>query len=232
MMIKVVGSGSKGNAYIIDTPEGIVIVELGMPYKTIMKAINFDLKKVLFCLVSHSHADHSRSINDFTKMGIDVYSHAETFAKLGVESHRAKPIEDRKQFSVGGFSVIAWPTKHDDVFPLGFLIYHPAIGKVLFATDTYYIDYLFPEIGVLMIECNYSKDILNRAVAGHGISPSVANRLLYSHFSLERVLQYIKSMDRTVLRKIYLMHLSNNNSDADLFQSTVQGAFGIPVEIC
>ena len=57
--LKIVGSSSSGNAYILDCGSEQLILELGVSWKEILKALNFDLSKVRACLVTHSHQDHS-----------------------------------------------------------------------------------------------------------------------------------------------------------------------------
>lgn len=53
--IRVSGTGSSGNCYIIETPDDILIVELGIRFRDILKTINFGegIRKVRGCLVSH-----------------------------------------------------------------------------------------------------------------------------------------------------------------------------------
>lgn len=53
--LKVLGSSSSGNCYIIECCEESLILELGLPFKEIIKGIEYDLKKVRACLVSHHH---------------------------------------------------------------------------------------------------------------------------------------------------------------------------------
>ena len=53
--IRVSGTGSSGNCYIIETPDDILIVELGIKFRDILKTINFGegIRKVRGCLASH-----------------------------------------------------------------------------------------------------------------------------------------------------------------------------------
>lgn len=53
--IRVAGTGSSGNCYVIETPDDILIVELGIRFRDILKTINFGegIRKVRGCLVSH-----------------------------------------------------------------------------------------------------------------------------------------------------------------------------------
>jgi phosphoribosyl 1,2-cyclic phosphodiesterase len=55
MKLKVLASGSKGNCYLLSTPTGILLIEAGIPWKQIQKGLNFDLREVVACLISHEH---------------------------------------------------------------------------------------------------------------------------------------------------------------------------------
>ena len=57
-MIKVVATGSRGNFYIVETKDEILLLECGIQIKDIKKSLNFDLSKVKGCLLTHSHNDH------------------------------------------------------------------------------------------------------------------------------------------------------------------------------
>lgn len=53
--IRIAGTGSSGNCYVIETPDDILIVELGIKFRDILKTINFGegIRKVRGCMVSH-----------------------------------------------------------------------------------------------------------------------------------------------------------------------------------
>ena len=51
--IRVISSGSCGNAYILECENEILILELGISWKDIVKALNFDLSKIVACVVTH-----------------------------------------------------------------------------------------------------------------------------------------------------------------------------------
>ena len=55
MKLKVLASGSKGNCYILESPTGVLLIEAGIPWKEILKGLDFNLKGVVGCLISHEH---------------------------------------------------------------------------------------------------------------------------------------------------------------------------------
>ena len=143
MELQVLSSSSKGNCYILHDESQALIIEAGVRFKEIEQALNFRLDHVVGCIVSHSHADHSKAIPDLMQYGIDVYSSMGTFGALGIEGHRANPVTPLVPFYVGKFTILPFPVEHDCEEPFGYLIHHRDTGKILFCTDTGYLKYTF-----------------------------------------------------------------------------------------
>ena len=73
MELKVLATGSKGNCYILtSSKKEKLIIECGIGIKKILEGLEFDLNGVCGCLVTHEHKDHSKSIKDIAKRGIEV----------------------------------------------------------------------------------------------------------------------------------------------------------------
>ena len=216
MKLKVLGSSSHGNCYILSTPTGSLILDVGLQWRVIQKGLGFDLSKVVGVVLSHEHKDHSKAVPDLLKAGIDLYLSKQTKQAVGAnESHRAITIEPLKQFTAGNFTVLGFPTEHDCEGSLGFLIQHKPTGeKLLFLTDSFYCKYKFKGLNYIMIECNYIKETLDANIEAGLINEAMKPRLLQSHFSLENVKKFLQANDLSQCRKIVLLHLSYSNSDA------------------
>ncbi|MDD7793670.1 MBL fold metallo-hydrolase [Clostridium sp. 'White wine YQ'] len=237
MKLKVLGSGSSGNCYLLQNNEETLIIECGLQYKTILKGLDFNLSNVVGCLITHEHKDHSKAIRELLKDGIDVYTSLGTTRAIlkeceAIETyHRLHFIKSENQFKVGRFTVLPFSTKHDAVEPLGFLIQHEKLGKLLFITDSYYCEYKFKNINHILIECNYSQDILEENLDNEIIHPVLRDRLIKSHFSLENVKEFLKANDLSVVNNVVLIHLSDSNSNAREFKSQIERLTGKPVYI-
>ncbi|MCC0744933.1 MBL fold metallo-hydrolase [Clostridioides sp. ZZV14-6044] len=227
MKIKVLGSSSKGNCYLLQLENETLILECGVSYKEILKGLDFNLERVVGCLVTHEHKDHSKSIVELTNNGIDVYSSKGTLEALKIENHRTKIIESEKLFKVGNFKTMPFRTKHDAVEPIGFLINHKEIGDLLFITDSYYCEYNFKNLNHIMIECNYSKDLLD----SNKDKIYLRNRIVKSHFELSNVINFLNANDLSNIKTITLLHLSEENSNKDLFIKEIEKSLGIPVMV-
>lgn len=229
--IKTIASGSSGNAYLIDDGRSRLLLECGIRYKDIQIALNFDTKDIIGCLISHEHKDHTKGLKDVLRAGIDCYMSKGTAEAEGIEHHRVKVIENKKQFRIGSWRVKPFDVEHDAAEPFGFLLQSDSGGKLLFATDTYYVKYRFSGLTHIMIECNFSIEILDSNIAAGYVQPFLKRRLLQSHFSLENVIEFLKANDLSNLQEVHLLHLSSGNSDEIEFKRKVQEVTGKPVYI-
>ncbi len=222
MKLTVVGTGSKGNCYVIQNDNEALIIECGVRFTEVKKALGFNIKKVVGALVSHCHLDHSKYLADFVAAGIDVYSNAHTFNRDSISySHRFNVVQQGKSFKVGGFRVMPFDLKHD-VPCLGFLIEHPETGKFCFITDSYYCEYRFKGLQNIIVEANYCETILNQRLAD-GDEPSfLRDRVLQSHMSLQTCKDFILANDISQVVNIVLIHLSDRNSNAKRFEKEIK----------
>lgn len=222
MKLMILGSSSKGNCYLLIGKEETLIIEAGINIKEVKKALEFDLKSVVGCLITHEHGDHSKYIKEYIDAGIDIYASKGTFDALKIESHhRLKTVISENKYNIKGFTIMPFDTKHDCIEPLGYLIRHNEIGTILFATDTYYLEYKFSGLNHVLIECNYSLDILNKNVEKGYIHPIQKKRVMRSHFGLENVKEFLRVNDLSHVYNIILLHLSDSNSNAKKFKKQI-----------
>jgi phosphoribosyl 1,2-cyclic phosphodiesterase len=113
---------------------------------------------------------------------------------------------------------------HDAPESLGYVVSsNKDSDKLLFCTDTFYLKYRVSGLSIIAIECNYSI----QDVTAHERLP----RLITSHMSLEHLIDMLKANDLSNVKQIYLLHLSEDNSDAERFKLEVQKATGAEVYV-
>ena len=223
--LKVLGSSSKGNCYLLLLGNETLIIEAGITYKEILKGLDFEIGNVVGCLVTHEHKDHSKAVKDLIENGIDVYSSEGTFKELKVKSYRAKVIKAMKWQRIGNFNILPFQVKHDAKEPLGFLIKHQDIGGLLFITDTCYCEYVFKNVNHILVECNFIKEILDE----NSITNSLRNRIVETHFELGNVAAFLEASDLSKVKNIMLLHMSNENSDRKIIREKIEGVSGLPI---
>lgn len=233
MQIDVLASSSSGNAYIVSDGVNSILLEAGIPYKELQMKSNFKVNEVIACIVSHSHLDHSKAIKDLVGAAIDVYALPETLSAMNVsEHHRTHSVVPGETIEIGTFRVMP-VTMYHDCPCVGYMIYSEQTKeRLFFATDTYKITINPQSIDYLILEINYQKEIVNRLVNDGLMEASVRARLLFSHYELSKALNWLKQIDKSRLKRIYVAHLSNGHSNADEIKKAVMSATGIPTTIC
>lgn len=227
-MIKIttIATGSTGNCYHITDGETSLLLEAGISYRNIQKALNFKTSDIAGVLISHEHQDHCKAVKDVARAGLNIYMSAGTKDALSINHHRIKTVQNQKPFTLGTWTILPFDVEHDVSEPYGFLLANKVGDKLLFATDTYYIRYRFPGLTHIMVECNYSLSILNENIASGRVHKDMKGRLLQSHFSLENVKEFMKANDLSKVQEIHLLHLSDSNSDEELFKREIQELTG------
>ena len=231
MEIRCLASSSAGNAYILDDGSAPLLIEAGIKFKSIQQALGFKVCGLAGCLISHSHGDHSKSTKDMMQAGVDCYVSAETAEALGLTSHRIKMVTPLERFSVGAWTVLPFDTVHDAAGSLGFLLAHRGGEKVLFLTDSAYCKYRFYGLTHILIECNYSLEILRQNVAAGTLDLATKNRIVRTHFGLENVKEFLKANDLSRVEEIWLIHLSSDNAHEAEFKREIQALTGKPTYI-
>lgn len=229
MIFAPLASSSHGNAYVVSDGNIHILLECGIPFRRLQRALGFHLGDIMACFVSHEHKDHARSYMELIKSGIPVYASAGTADALDCDLIRT--MEERQEVSIGTLDVMPFATFHDAAEPFGFLIRSRADGdKLMFATDTVNLAYSFPGVNIVALECNYSDEILSRATR---LPEKVRHRIRNSHMEIGRTCDFLRQADRSYMRTVYLLHLSDACSNAGLFQDLVERVCpGIEVIVC
>jgi phosphoribosyl 1,2-cyclic phosphodiesterase len=229
--IQTLATGSKGNCYYITDGHTPLLLECGIRFKDIQSKLNFKTSDISACLITHEHKDHCSGMNEVLKAGIDCYMSPGTVRAIGINHHRIHSVPVKLPFKIGTWTILPFDVQHDVSEPFGFLLANNAGDKLLFATDTYYIKYRFQGLTHLMLECNYCTDVLNQNVSSGRVHKSMKRRVMKSHFSLENVLDFFKANDLSKLQEIWLLHLSDSNSDEQLIRDEIAKVTGKMIHI-
>ena len=231
MKLTVLGSSSSGNSYILEASDGVLIIECGLPLIEVKKSLDFNIGRIAGAIVTHQHGDHSKFIAEYLKSAIRVCALKEVFDAHNLKQRIfCKTIEPMHGYRIGTFKVFAVPVEHD-VPCVGFVIEHEEMGKMLFVTDTMMFEYRIENLSHILIEANYSDEILDYNIE-NGITPaSMRPRLLQSHMEIKTTENILLSSNLDSVNEIVLIHLSNNNSDTEQFKQRIMQKTGKPVII-
>lgn len=159
--------------------------------------------------------------------GITVYGNADVAEFYeGVQE-----IAALREYTVGTFRILPFEAEHD-VPCYGYQVTSTKTDeKLVYITDSAYVRYTFTGLTHIMIEANYDEDIMLSNVRDEKIPFSLAERVAGTHMSIDTLIDLLRANDMTKVRQIYLLHLSDNNSDAEAFKKMVQQETGVEVYI-
>lgn len=231
MFLKIISTGSVGNSYVLESDNEALLIELGVNFNLIKQSVNYNLSKISGAIISHCHLDHAKGMKQALDNGIECYSSQGTFQSLNIKHHNAKIIKSKQAFQIGNFKILPFNVHHDVNEPLGFFIDHEETGRVLFVTDTTYIDYTFPNLNNIIIEANYCEEIIKDKLGNTWQGEFLKNRILKSHMSLNTCRDTLLANDLSQVQKIVLIHLSDSNSDERKFKKVIEEATGKIVHV-
>ena len=217
--LQVVGTGSRqGNTYLLKTSAQTLILDLGCKWKDIFEMLNYEINDVVGAIVTHIHSDHSKSIPNALKYQLPVYS-----CRVVSDNFTGViPLQPGKKYRIGKFVVHPFHVKHN-VECYSYLIENEEIGRMLFVTDCVNFPYSLSNLNTMLIEANYSNDIIvNRICEGYDISSHNEH-----HMEINETIDCIKRNFNSELNHVILCHLSDGQSDEKKFQQMVYDEIGL-----
>lgn len=244
-------SSSSGNAYVMAFPNHrSILVECGLPYSDLIRKFienKIQISDIGSCLITHNHNDHSQSKTELLERNIDVWANNTT---LNVVDHRkAHIVESTKVYEImPDIFVKPFDVQHDTP-SLGFMIYDKISKKtIMFINDTKTFDTsLIKEVPIdyLFIECNHVRKQLEsilKSVIEHAQGNEddpIARSKIYKftrqahyHLSLAGAKKVIRELNKTQLKSIFLMHLSDDIANEYVMKMEIEKVFKIPTYVC
>lgn len=222
MRVCVLGSGSSGNAILVEGPRGYVLVDAGFSWREIKvraKRAGFELGGIDALVLTHEHADHIRGLRTLYRRGTTIVASPGTLAALGHRFRRAIPLDGEVELS--GLRIAPFPVPHDAAAPRG-LVLRNGETRLGIATDLGEVTDLVLEklagCNALVFEANHDLEMLLS-----GPYPwSLKLRILgpFGHLSNDAAGEALAGLSEGA-GAIFLAHLSQENNRPDLALETV-----------
>lgn len=211
MHLKCLGSSSAGNCYLLTSDSGeTLILDCGVPISEIKKGLDWNIKNVVGCIVTHRHGDHSKSVEDLINMGIPVFR---PYKPLIMNQFLSNSYFTVRIFDLttidGSWTHTDANGEHCPIY--GFLITHPEMGRMIYITDCELIKWKFKGINHILLGVNYDKDLIYRDNTGK------ANHVFRGHLSIDTACDFVKTNYSDSLQNVIMCHLSSENADKDSF---------------
>jgi phosphoribosyl 1,2-cyclic phosphodiesterase len=234
---QVIASSSAGCAYRVSGGGASrpLLIDCGLSFPKLQKALDYKVTDLAGCLISHSHLDHCKAANSLAKFGVDIWSSEETIGSInkdGTYSRRYHSMRPGMWYAIGDWQVLAFDAVHDKDGTFGFIVGSPAGERLLYLTDTCYCPKRFDGLTHIAVEANHSMAIMRANVAAGKLDLDRFDRTAHTHMSIERLLEMLKANDLSRVQRIWLLHLSALNSNAEEFKAIVEETTGIPTTVC
>lgn len=226
MKITVLGSGSKGNATLLDFGNKKILIDIGFSYRTLkekLENINVNPKDIDYIFITHNHSDHIIGLKTFlNKHKPELYISERLALSLfnNVAYERLNYYSD--EILLDDIFIKVINTSHDAIDSKGFVIERNETS-VVYITDTGYIhqrNLMFIENkSIYIIESNHDTEMLRK-----GRYPDYLQRRILSnvgHLSNDLCGSYLSKLIGPNTKKIILAHLSEENNTPELAKETV-----------
>lgn len=223
------GSGSRGNALVVESGGRCLLLDCGFGPRALvkrLKVIGVDPESIEALVITHEHQDHAEGAERAQhKWRWPVFASAGTLAALPeIEARWRRPVVPGKTANTGTFQLDAVAVPHDAASPLAYAVTATATGaRVGVAHDLGAVPAalpaLFARCDALCIEANHDREMLRTGP----YSPSLQARIRggRGHLNNEESGAFIASLAHRGLREVVLLHLSENNNTPALAESTV-----------
>ncbi len=217
-----IGSGSRGNATVINHKQTTVLVDCGFSAREVEKRIQqlkIEPSELAAILVTHEHADHISGVRVLArKYNLPVYATAGTAGSLSADmAALIQPISCHESFDVGELHVTPFPVPHDAREPSQF-VFDDGQRRLGLLTDVGSITPLIEETlsgcDALMLEANHDLDMLQKGVYPEHLKQRVGGRL--GHLNNVQSASLLKKIDTSRLQHLVAMHISEKNNAVDI----------------
>lgn len=225
------GSGSRGNALIVETPHVRVLIDCGFPAREIesrLARLAVDPRSLGGIFLTHEHGDHMRGVGAMARRyGLPVWMTAGTYraARYG-KLPQWHPLDcHRGWIALGDLRILPFPVPHDAREPCQFLL-QCGDRRLGLLTDTGYVTPHIREClqacDSLVLEFNHDRNLL----ASGPYPPRLKARVggVQGHLSNDQALQLLADLPHERLNHLLASHLSETNNHGDAVVVALQKA--------
>lgn len=234
MRFALLGSGSKGNATLVEHGGTRLLVDCGFSVKELekrMARLGVEVESLSAILVTHEHNDHIGGVGALArKYGKPVWLTAGTAKsaanRLGVlpQCHH---LNCHNAFSVEELQVIPFPVPHDAREPCQF-VFSNGDKRLGLLTDTgrstQHIEQQLDACDALILESNHDTEMLRNGPYPPRLQARVGGDL--GHLSNEQAGAILRQLNTSLLQHLVAAHLSEKNNRPELAVKVLSEALG------
>ncbi len=227
------GSGSKGNATIIDTEHGCLMIDCGFSIKETarrLERVGKSPQDISAILVTHEHSDHWKGVLPFaSKFSIDVYATAGCYRAVNVSPSTSKLLKvicSHSEFMIHNVHVLPIPVPHDANEPVQYIFSYDQY-RLGILTDvgniTPYIVEQYNNCSGLLVEANHDIELLQAGAYPKFLKDRVAGQ--WGHLNNHQTASLLSAIDQQSIQKLVIGHISESNNNSARVKQAIEDVF-------
>lgn len=236
LKVTVLGSGSRGNAVLIESDGVRLLVDAGFSGRDLerrLAAVEVDPASITALLITHDHSDHTRGMGVAARRwGLPLYLTDRTRSVCGSlldGTEQVRAYSSENEVEIGGFVVTPFLTVHDAVDPVAVTVTERATGEKLgIATDlgraTATVRHALQRCDVLILESNHDEILLRESPYPWSVKARIGGS--HGHLSNRAAAELVRELHHENLCAVVLAHLSEQANDPSLAHEVVGEALG------
>jgi phosphoribosyl 1,2-cyclic phosphodiesterase len=233
MRFALLGSGSEGNALVVQAAGTSILLDCGFSLsETVARLarLGFDPQSLNGIVVTHEHGDHISGVARLArKFSIPVWlTHgtlrAQSAAFAGIP---VSEINIHGKFAIGDMEVQPYPVPHDAGEPVQF-VFGDGAKRLGVLTDaghvSPHIEATLSGCDALVLECNHDAGMLADGDYPYHLKQRVGGR--FGHLNNDDAAALLGRLDNGRLQHIVAAHLSGKNNRPELAIRALSGVLG------
>jgi len=223
------GSGSKGNATLVEWRDTCVMIDCGFSIRDTTQRLaklgktpdNLDA-----ILVTHEHSDHWKGVVPLAaRHSIDVYVTAGCLRSRRADDKQFPfhIIDSHTPFQIGDLQITPVPVPHDAREPVQF-VFNSDRHQLGILTDvgslTPHIETVYARCDGLLIEANHDLDMLYAGSYPEFLKDRVAGP--WGHLNNQQTAKLLSGIDRQRMQQLVIGHISEKNNSLERVKSAVE----------
>ena len=224
----VVSTGSCGNCYVFYNGCDSIVIDFGISVKRFKEALennNIPEESIKAVFITHLHPDHiDKSLSSYVKTrGVKVYINKysvkkdhHSFVRTSLSLSLVNLFLQDEEIVINDFLIKPIEAFHDSPGCVSYILETDA-SRVCLITDTgCFSDEMVnaaDSSNLLFLESNYDDDIIDNGPYPMWLKKRI--RSTDGHLSNEQARRFLSKLSENLDRKVYLVHLSENNNTLD-----------------
>lgn len=227
------GSGSRGNALIVEACGRRILLDCGFSAAETsarLRRLGIEPFGIDAIVVTHEHDDHIGGVARLAvRADIPVYLTEGTRAAVGrkLDKVRCECIDPHSSFQIGDLCVRPFPVPHDAREPAQY-VFDDGVSTLGVLTDvgvpTAHIRAMLSGCTALVLECNHDAELLREGPYPPALKARIGSR--FGHLRNDDAARLLADIDTARLRHVVAAHLSETNNTPALAQQALASALG------